>query len=292
MGRFQPTALCRELGAELRKCRQATGMSGPELGDRMGWDHSKVSRIETGNLNAHDVDVVTYLSHCGLKLGEVKDIIDLCREAEHDHGYWLTPLGQHREDSIHSLIYHEATASASISYESQVVPGLLQTENYARATIRRYESWTKEDLEYGVQARLQRRQVLHRRGAGKFTFYLHENALQQRNLTVEEMHEQLLALMLLGGLPHMTIRVVPAAHEFGGAFRLLRFAEHRPLVYISGQVTGLFLEDKEYVDQYLTLVPAIAKVALDGGQSREFLANLANEYDRGSARTDVEEEQL
>src|SRR5262249_8903290 len=151
-----------------------------------------------------------------------------------------------------------------------------QTENYARATIRRFDSGSEEDREFCVRARLERQHVLHRRGAGKFTFYLHENALQQRNLTVEAMHEQLLALMLLDGWPHLAIRVVPAAHEFGGAFRLLRFAEHRPLVYISGQVTGLFLEDKEYVDQYLALVPAIAKVALDGGQSREFLANLAN----------------
>lgn len=105
------------------------------------------------------------------------------------------------------------------------------------------------------------------------------------------MHEQLITLMLISGLPQVTIRVVPASAMFGGAFRLLQFAKHRSMVYLSGQVAGLFLEDKEFVDPYRTLIPVIADVALNEGQSREFVATLANEYDRGSAHPHVEEKQ-
>jgi uncharacterized protein DUF5753 len=106
------------------------------------------------------------------------------------------------------------------------------------------------------------------------------------------MHEQLLALTLMDGLPHVSIRVVPASADFGGAFRLFQFTQHKPLVYLSGQIAGLFLEDPEFVDPYRALLPVIADAALDKGQSREFVAGLADEYDRGSARDRVEEEQL
>jgi transcriptional regulator with XRE-family HTH domain len=289
MGRNRATACCRELGAELRRRRQAAGLSGPQLAHRAGWQPAKISRMETGHVNASDVDVLHYLGFCGVYLGQAKEIMALCRRAEDDRGYWLNPHPVRLDDSLCSLIYHEATASSSLSYEPQAIPGLLQTEAYARAMIHRYGSTA--GVEPAVRTRLDRQRVLHRPRSARFTFLLHEHALQP---VVDRaiMHEQLLTLMLLDGLPHVTVRVVPAPAMFGGAFRLLRFARHEPLVYLDCHVAGLFLEDKEFVDHYLALIPAIADVALDEGQSREFIAALADEFDRGSIADRVEEKQL
>lgn len=286
MGRFQAAALCRELGAELRKLRKASGLSEAKLARKMGWWAAKISRIESGNINASEVDVIQYVAYCGHRMDEVQHIIDLCRRAEDDRGYWLTSHGQHLEDSLHSLIFHETSASTSLNYQPHVVPGLLQTEAYARATMRKYGSPAEDEVALGVRARLERQRMLHGSSPGGFTFFIHENALLATAGEPEIMHEQLINLMLIGGLPHVTIRVVPASATFGGEFRLLAFAKHNPLVYLDCQVLGLFLEDPDLVNRYRVLVPAIADVALDEGESREVVATLANDYDRASARTD------
>jgi transcriptional regulator with XRE-family HTH domain len=295
MGRLHAAALRRELGAELRKQRQAAGLSEAQLAHKAGWWAAKISRMESGHINANDIDVVQYLAYCGCFLGEVQDIIDLCRLAEHHHGYWLNSHGQHLEDSVRSLIFHETTASASISYEPHVVPGLLQTVDYARAVIRRFGSRTEENVEFCVQARLERQRILHRPSPGQYTFFIHEHALRAMVGSAAIMHDQMLKLALFTGLPHIEARVVPASigerSIFGGSFLLLHYRSHRPLVYLDGQVACLFLEEGDYVAGFTRLVPAIADVALDEGESRELIAILANEYDRGSARDHVEEEQ-
>jgi hypothetical protein len=76
------------------------------------------------------------------------------------------------------------------------------------------------------------------------------------------MQEQLLALMFADGLPHVSVRIVPASAMFGGPFRLFTFTKHSPLVYPGAQVAGLFIEDAEYVRQYELLIPEVADAAL------------------------------
>lgn len=271
-------------------------MSGPELAKKAGWDHSKISRMETGNIAPSDVDVVQYLIYCGLDLAEVTEVIELCRVAELDLcGYWLSSHRNQLSDSARSLIYHETAAIASTWYEPQVVPGLLQTEAYVRAlTTERWPDW---DIDRAVQIRMDRQQILHRWNPAKFSFFVHEHALRLEVGSPAVMHEQLINLMLMDTLPNITVRVLTAAiglkSLFGGAFLLFEFAKHPPLIYLDGIVdAGLFLEDQEYVDSYRQLFSTMSAVALDEGQSREFLATLANDLDRGSPNTDVEEEQL
>lgn len=268
-----------------RACRAS------ELAERTGWSKVKIWRIETGRLEIDTVDVIHFLGECGIMRGQVMDLLAEFHDAERNHEYWLDPLGQRLEDSVCSLIFHEATASSSVSYDPQLIPGLLQTEAYARATIERFDSRTGDDLACGVRARLQRQRILYRSKPGRYTFFLHEHALRATIGDPAVMQEQLLALMFADGLDHVSVRVVPASAMFGGAFRLLRFTGHRPLVYLGVQVAGLFIEGKEYVRQYELLIPKVADAALDEGESRLFIAARASEFDRGSLG-DLEEEQL
>jgi Domain of unknown function (DUF5753)/Domain of unknown function (DUF397)/Helix-turn-helix domain len=290
VARTHTIARYRELGAELRKRREAAGLSGAQLAHRVGWSPSKISRVESGERGISDVDLIQYLGYCGIH-GEsrTRDLIAMCREAGHKLGHWLSPYGQWLEDSLSSLIYHESTADRCTIYDPLVVNGLLQTADYARTWIAS-EGWrTPEDVERCVDIRLERQRILRVPRPARFTFFVHEQALRLEVGNAAVMHDQMLKIVLLAALDHVTVRVLPLSagkrSTFRGPFQLFEYAQHRPLVYLDSYSTGLFLEDREYVDPFRTLVPALSEVSLDGGQSRELIATLASEYDRGRPAT-------
>jgi transcriptional regulator with XRE-family HTH domain len=300
MGRIHAGACYRELGRELRKCREAAGLTGRQLSMRTDWSEPTISRIEAGRVDITEEDVLFYLGPCRVYLPKAKEMLALCRDAQSKRGYWLSPHEQWREQLLKTLIFHEASADRSTAYEPQVVHGLLQTPEYVRALIG-VERWRgPEGIDRFVEIRLHRQRILHVPHAAHFIFFLHEQALRLEVGNPAIMHEQMLKLVFLAALNHVTIRVVLASAElpaaFGGPFRLLEYAEHRPLVYLDNITSGLFLEDPDCVTPYRMLVPAIADVALDRGQSREWIAALASEYDRRSERHAdghrLEEEQL
>jgi transcriptional regulator with XRE-family HTH domain len=301
MGRTNATACYRELGAELKKHREVAGLTGDQIAHVTGWHRSKVTRVEQGQVGISVVDTIHYLGACKVFAAEAKELLKLCAEAERETGYWLSPHGEWLEDSLSSLIYHEATADRVVSYEPMLIPGLLQTARYARVRISRTPGWSQEAVEAAIRLRDQRQQILHRPRPGQFVFYVHEQALRLRVGSQNAMREQLLKLLFIAALPHVTLRVLPAAAEeqasFGGSFRLFEYREHNPLVYLDQPWTGLFLEDREFVTNYRRLLSKISSIALDEAESRMFVADLANTLDQGSRRRDagiyeVEEEQL
>jgi transcriptional regulator with XRE-family HTH domain len=301
MGRTNATACYRELGAELRNRRELAGITGDDIAHATGWHRSKVTRVEKGQFEISVVDTIHYLGACKVFAADARDLLKLCAEAERQTGYWLSPHGEWLEDSLASLIYHESTADRSISHEPTVVPGLLQTQRYAKVWIERSPGWSREAVEAGIRLREERQQILHRPQPGQFTFYIHEQALRLRVGSLNTMHEQLLKLLFIGALPHVTLRVLPASAEvlavFGNPFRLFEYREHNPLVYLDQMGSGLFMEDREFVADYRRLLPKISSVALAEAESKAFIADLANALELGSRRRDagiykLEEEQL
>jgi transcriptional regulator with XRE-family HTH domain len=265
------TARSRELGVELRRLRERTGCTATEFAQVVGWSNSKVSRIETGLRGITEVDVVRYAAYCRAAPGEVDDLVRRCREAEVP-GFWVS-------GRLSTLIFHETAAASSISYDSLVVPGLLQTERYVRAHASRGPRDAR-DVEYLIEARMTRQEVLGRR---RFTFFVHEQALRFPVGDGRLMNEQMLKILLLAEHPWLSIRVVPLAAGVGGAlggeFVLFRFEGARPLLHLGQREVSLFLEDAALIAAYREHVAAIADVALDRGQSREVLAALAAEFD-------------
>jgi hypothetical protein len=250
----------------LRRVREKAGLAGVELSRLMGWPLTKISRMEHGRRTSTTTDVIQYVVACGMTLREAGPILEMTRRAERREGYHLSD--ERIGGSLQSLIFHESSAEHSIIYEPLAIHGLLQTPDYARAHILALNpNITEETMAGGVRTRMQRRHVLYLPNPSRFTFYLHENALRLRVGTDAIMQEQLLHLVLTAALDNVAMRIVPsAAGACGDAFRLMEFHEHR-------------------------LVPMLADVALDEGQSRERAADLADAYDRGSHR-DVAQEQL
>jgi transcriptional regulator with XRE-family HTH domain len=304
MGRTNATACYRELGAELKKRREAAGLTGDDVARSTGWHRSKVSRVEQGHAEISAVDLLHYLGACRIFAAEAHDLLAICREAERKLGFWVGRHARWMEETGSSLIYHEATAARSVSFEPLLVPGLLQTPDYARILLAEAPMAPKpmapKEVDALLRTRVERQQVLHRPKPARFVFFVHEQALRLRVGSRAVMHEQLLHLVIMAGLPHVQLRVVPSSAGeravFGGPFRLFEFTEHRPLVFLDGVTVGLFLEDAEYVAEYRALLPELHRVALGAEESRSFAAGLADALDRGSRRNgaiyQLEEEQL
>ncbi|MGB3442039.1 MAG: helix-turn-helix transcriptional regulator [Actinophytocola sp.] len=288
MGIRHASAAYRELGGMLCRVREKSGLTGDALARNLGWSPSTVSRMERGWRQSSTTDVIQYAVMCGARQAEVQPIVDFTRVAERQEGYHLSD--RRIDGSLQSLIFHESSAAHSIVYEPQVINGLVQTPEYACALVTAFNPDINEDRVVGaVRTRMERRRILSLPNPARFTFFIHEHALRLRVGSGQVMHEQLLHLVLTTAMDHVTLRVVPSAagerSAVGGAFRLMEFQEHRPMVYLDHlDGGGLILDDPGYVRRYRELVPMLADVALDEGQSREFAASLADEYDRGSQR--------
>lgn len=301
MGAAEAAACYRELGADLRRVRESVGLSGAEISRRTARDRSRIARIESGRGRVNGPEVVQYAMYCGLTWRQAMAYVAKQKLAEHSTaGYWMSPHADKADDSLRSLMFHESTAATVTCYDPIVINGLLQTMTYARSIISR-EHWRgAEEIEQFVDIRLSRQHVLHLRNPATFRFFVPEDVLRRQIGSGSIMQEQLLQMVLLSALAQVSVRVVrPIGVDlalFGSAFQVLTFEKHRPMVYLDAHTTGLFLEDKVRVGTYRDLVAAVAGAALDEQESREFLAELASEYDRGSAPDadagHVEEEQL
>jgi transcriptional regulator with XRE-family HTH domain len=119
MGERESTARAREVGDLVRQIREAGGLTTTDVGDRLGWSSSKMSRVERGATGVSPVELVRLAAHSGADLTDIDFLLDWCRDVV-PPGSWLT-------NRLGSLIFHESTATSSSSYDPLVVPGLLQT---------------------------------------------------------------------------------------------------------------------------------------------------------------------
>jgi transcriptional regulator with XRE-family HTH domain len=299
MGRKYAPAGYRELGAKLKALRNAAGLTARQVGRKTAWDPTKISRIESGQVHIDVAALCWYLGVLRVPHDVAVPLIDLGRQARNNTGFWITARGERVPDVFSSLLYHESTADHSTIYEPQVIPGLLQTERYARAMIGGNITYTKDDVESNVGIRLGRQWVLDRRDC-LFDFYIHEQALRTVVGDRDIMAEQMLALALGGSAPSVSVRVVPGPigdhPTLLGSFHVFEFEEYEPLVHLEqAAVASFWFEDRDLVAPYRKLALHLADVSASVGESREFIAALADEYDRGSSTHGlhvVEEEHL
>ncbi|MGH3916607.1 MAG: DUF5753 domain-containing protein [Pseudonocardiaceae bacterium] len=167
------------------------------------------------------------------------------------------------------------------SFEASLVPGLLQTTDYMRALIREAGTIQADEIEDRVAARLGRQGVFGREHPARFTFYLHEAVLRLQVGGPAVMFEQLQHLLRKATRPYLTLRVVPARRgghaAVAGSFKLMEFAEVRPMIYLENETASLFLEKPEEIAAYRRILGLLAQTALDEGESAKLIATLATE---------------
>jgi hypothetical protein len=225
------------------------------------------------------MDIVAFLAVC-MVIGEERDrLLRLARE-QNTPG-WLQQHGSKIPEQLKTLIDHEARAVEIVDFQPQVVPGLLQTGDYARALLERTATVPPNEVQDRVAARLARRNLFSRPRRPKCTFYLHEFVLRLPVGDAEVMSEQLHELLQMSVRSYITIRVIPAA--FGahagtsGSCRLMEFSEFKPVGYVEEEMAGHFLEEPAEIAGYRRIFAALADCALDERQSRDLIAALAVE---------------
>ena len=266
----------RQVAAQLRALREKAGLSGAEVAKLMGMSPSKISRIETGNSGLQIEDVASLLGLYQVPAATRDELLDLVRRSE-ERGWWTRQPGL--PQLWRSLIDFEAKATRVQNYEALVVPGLLQTAEYARAIIQGVEPTISDaELDNLVAARMARQAVLTRSSAPQFFAVIDEGALRRPVGEPGVMHRQLQHLLGAAEQPHVTLRVVPlaaGAHAgLRGPFVILEFAEEPALVFLENHSTVLFLEEEADVAAYRLALGTILHEALAPTATIELIATL------------------
>ncbi len=273
----EPTVRSRELGDGLREAMRQAGLNGKQAATILDCTPSFVSMLLAGKRGASELDIAAFLGACRVTGAERDRLLALCREQ--DTPGWFQQHGSRLPQQLVTLIDHENKAVTVSDFQPMVVPGLLQTGEYARALIRETGNAPPGEIEDRVAARLARQSLFSRERPARFTYYLHEYALRLPVGGPAVMLEQLDHLLRMSRRSYLTLRVVPAARGghagIAGPFMLMEFAEFKPVAYLDSETACLFLEKPEEITAYRRIVEALADTALGEGESRELIAALA-----------------
>jgi transcriptional regulator with XRE-family HTH domain len=278
----ESTARRRELGSELRILRKRHNMSGHQLGRRLEWPPSSISRLETGVRPLPVTDVATFLGTIGATAEERARLLKLAELK--DDSYWVRPYFGQLADPMKSLILQESLAESIVSYEPLVIPGLLQTEPYVRTVFENFGRHTRDRVDFLVNARLDRQTLLSRWKPPHCTFFIHERALRTVVGNAQVMHEQLLNLVLSSNMSRCCIRIipdsVPSLRTFASPFFVMEFGDHPAVVYTDTYAAGIFIDDRTGVEEFYLIAASLEQHALNEGNSRQWLVQMASEYER------------
>jgi transcriptional regulator with XRE-family HTH domain len=277
--RGSPTLRRRQLGQELRKLREAAGSTIDQVAERMACSASKISRIETGQSGVSSREVRDILAAYRVEGEKVEELVEMAREAK-QRGWWQL-YGSVLTSAYVGL---EAAAAELRSFEPLVIPGLLQTEEYARAMVLTgWPDMSTEDVEQRIRVRMKRQSLLLQDDPLQLSIILDEAALRRPVGGIGAMRRQLERLVTAAEQPNITLQVLPlAAGAHGGmdgAFTILLFDEpaSQDLVFAANGAGGLFLEKDDEIDRYTGIFDGLRNDALSPRESIEMIATLAKE---------------
>ncbi|WP_319462638.1 helix-turn-helix transcriptional regulator [Micromonospora sp. RTP1Z1] len=267
--RQPPTVRLRRLAAELRSLRTAAGLTRDEVSEQTGINPATLYRIETAKVRPQRRTLMAMLDKYGVTDEDKRsELIALSRQAAQLG--WLQAYESELPELYTTYISFEAEARSVRNYESLFVPGLLQTENYARAVIRGVLPLaTDADVQARVEARMQRQQSLRTTDPLRLWAILDEAVLHRLTGGPVIMAEQLDALVSAAGQPHVTLQVIPftsGAHAgMPGSFVVMDFPDPADpaLVYVDSMAGDLFLEREADVRRYTSTFEHLRATALD-----------------------------
>ncbi|MDT5032053.1 MAG: hypothetical protein QOC94_2224 [Actinoplanes sp.] len=262
--RRSPTIRRRRLGTELRRLREEARVTIDVVADSLGCSPSKVSRIETGHTSATPRDVQDMLDVYGIDGMASEELVQIAREAR-QKGWWHP----YSTVLVGAYVGLEAAARSIRAYEQQVIPGLLQSAEYAAAMIRAARlSDTPLEIDRRVHVRMARQSLLTQDDPIDLWVVLDEAVLSRPVGGDEVMLDQLVRLVEAAKLPNVTLQILPfaaGAHAgMDGTFAILDFPEAADpdVVYAENATGGLFLEKADELDKYSSIFDTIRSTAL------------------------------
>ncbi|GIE31443.1 transcriptional regulator [Actinoplanes italicus] len=276
-----------QLGGHLRALRRAKGLTRDQAGYTIRASESKISRMELGRVSFKERDVTDLLKLYGVEdPAEHRRVLAMMREANAP-SCWQA-YGDVLDTWFQNYLDLEQAAELIRTYEIQFVPGLLQTDAYARAVIKLgHDDDGPEEINRRAQLRMARKQVLDRPDAPRLWAVLDEAVLRRPIGGREVLREQISYLLEVCESPRVRLQVMPfskGGHAAAGqAFSILRFphAKLPDVVYIEHLTSGLYLERREEVDKYAAAIGRLFIEAELPGRTPEILRGFLAELDAG-----------
>jgi transcriptional regulator with XRE-family HTH domain len=278
--RRPPSVRARQLAAELRRLRAANFLTGDAVAVRLGWSPSKLSRIETGHTAITMPDLQRLLEAYEVS-GTLYDRLVKLARAMSQRDWW-----DKYEDSVSeeysTLLALEDDAESEFTYTQMVMPGLLQTEAYAREILAS-PAIPPGEVARRVTVRLTRQRVLTKDSPLEFVAVLDEACLRRQVGGAAIMAEQLSHIITMARLPNVTLQVMPFSagyHEgLASAFRILRFPEEgaTDVVYSEHMTGSLWIEQEGDVYRYVRAFAGLRELALGERDSIAMLSQIASE---------------
>jgi len=279
-GTSSPTVRRRELGAQLRALRIKKGWTVEQVAERLLVSSSKVSRLETGQRGASARDIRDLAELYSLDDQQRQNLTDLA-EAGKQHAWWQ-PLSL----PYSTYVGLEADATFIRDFGLGLVPGLLQTPDYARAVLQASAiSHTPDEVELRIEGRIVRQQrVLSAEEPPQFETIMDASVLHRVVGSRAIMRAQMQRLLEAFELPNVTIRVVPyeagALPNANNKFIILSFAALAlpEVVYVEGLTGDLYIERKEETDVYNAAFQALERLAASPAETRGIITSIMRSY--------------
>lgn len=260
------------LGIRLRDIRRDAGLSGTTLADLSGWLPSKVSKIEHGKQTPAEEDLRIWCEHCQA-LDQLADLIAAARSIETQFAEWRRIMrgGSRRRQQASAAVYERARSFRI--YEPAVVPGLLQTREYAVAVLSTFIDFVRvpDDADEGAAARLERQRVLTH-GDRHFHMVLGEQALRTNVGGTEVMAGQLRHLLSVLKLPRLRLGVIPLDAPYRVPLNSGFWILDEALVQFDTYSAELSLVRPEEIAVYGRAFERLAALAVYGAEARTILA--------------------
>ncbi|WP_017539777.1 helix-turn-helix domain-containing protein [Nocardiopsis halophila] len=266
----------RRLASLMRTARLDHGLSGHELARELGWSQSKVSKIENGRTRPSADDVDQWLDACRASSEDREQAEELTQAALVESRRWRAVHAQGLKQRQREVGALEERSSEVLSFQPSLVPGLLQTAEYARQVLTLADASATKDVPAAVAARMQRQEVLYRRDK-RFRFVVTEAALRWYPFDNALLAAQVDRLQAVSTLANVELRVLPFTSAFGQAqdngFLLYEVADD-PTVIVETFTRELVITEPDEVDQYRSIHAVLREHALSEADSRAFLAEM------------------
>jgi transcriptional regulator with XRE-family HTH domain len=283
-GRSSPTSRRRRLGLELRRLREAAGLTGDAIAKQLGWSVSKVSRIEKARATVPWSDVSDMIDLYGVN-GETRTaLIQLCKDSKQQA--WWQPYSDVLASfkNLANYIDLESAASSLRIYTPLTIPGLLQTEEYARAIVS--ATWPLEltDLEVQrrVELRMQRQKIIGLDPPLRLWAILDEASLHREVGGTDVMRAQLAHLGRIAHRPEITMQVIPfdaGGHvAMAGSFSIFSFNDDPDVVSVDAVTGTLYLDRKADISAAALRFDHLRSTAHTAVDSVKLIHEVARKY--------------
>ncbi|WUI00570.1 helix-turn-helix domain-containing protein [Spirillospora sp. NBC_00431] len=269
---------------ELRRLREERGLTIEQVVSRSEGDFSSsaISRWETGERRIRPTDLRALLDLYAVDASKREVLLTFAREAR-QRGWWHS-YGSAIPSWFQFFVGLEAEAASIQAYESELMPGLLQTPDYYRAFLHAAPAAGSEDeIEHKIEVRSARQERLTEENPLKFWAVVNEAVIRRIVGTEEVMRDQLRHVVELARQPHVSVQVLPfkaGAHPaMEGSFTILGFPEARDpdVVYLENQTGSLYLEETSQIERYTLMFNYLIAKALDPDESLSMITRAAED---------------